>query len=257
MKNSSGSFSYKSGNSFVHRIPAIVKILWIPVMSVVIFNLPWQVSAVLIVVQLAIQFSIRFRFSEIISDIRPILYYAAILYVISFIGRFCGDFFSGIKDFIPSPELGVIGQVNVDAGSKVDWNGLGVLAGKAALDGLKKVFGNLETPKMLLKLFCAIQTASIVFKTTSSLQIKDGIGKIEIGIRRIFRKEPKIKVAQMVSLFICFIPLVFRNWQQCKRTWVARGGKRGIKMLFVIMPVFFSVGIKQAYSTSRAIMIRS
>ena len=42
-----------------------------------------------------------------------------------------------------------------------------------------------------------------------------------------------------------------------KRAWLARGGRSGIKMMKAIFPVFFSVGIKQAYNTARAVAVRS
>ena len=109
---------------------------------------------------------------------------------------------------------------------------------------------------MLLKLLCVMQTASLVFKTSTSLQLREGLEKIELAIRKLFRASPAAPVAGVIALFVCFIPQVSKNWQQVKRAWKARGGKNSIRMYMVLLPVLFSVGMKQAYTTARTISIR-
>ena len=121
-----------------------------------------------------------------------------------------------------------------------------------------------------------MQTASLVFKTSTSLQLREGLEKIELSIRKVFRvrRSPRNKdsssvscalsmsardyapVAGVIALFVCFIPQVSKNWQQVKRAWKARGGKSSIRMYMVLLPVLFSVSMKQAYTTARAISIR-
>ena len=97
-----------------------------------------------------------------------------------------------------------------------------------------------------------MQAASLLFKTSTSLQIREGLELME----RKFTRRQVTPVAQAVSLFICFIPQVSKNWQQAERAWKVRGGKKSIKMFLVLLPVFFSVGMKQAYNTARAISAR-
>ena len=85
---------------------------------------------------------------------------------------------------------------------------------------------------------------------------------MELAVRRALHLKPIVDgrqnapVAQAVSLFICFIPQVSKNWQQTERAWKARGGKKSLRMFAVLLPVFFSVGMKQAYNTARAISVR-
>jgi biotin transport system permease protein/energy-coupling factor transport system permease protein len=118
-------------------------------------------------------------------------------------------------------------------------------------------FQNHETAKMLVKLFCVMQSASILFKTSTSLQIRDGIGVIESAVRKILPVSKKNTFTDTIALFVCFIPMVYKNWELSKRAWFARGGKSGIKMMKSIFPVFFSVGIKQAYNAARAMAVRN
>ena len=97
-----------------------------------------------------------------------------------------------------------------------------------------------------------MQSASILFKTSTSLQIREGLELME----RTVRRKPDAPVAQAVSLFICFIPQVSKNWQQAERAWKARGGRKSLRMFIVLLPVFFSVGMKQAYNSAKAISVR-
>ena len=208
--------SYKQGTSFLHRWPAWIKILVIPAVSIAAFYLPPVFALCILALQTLVSFVLRFTVREQLADLRPVIYYAVLLFIAKLIGSAAvvisgGSFYW--KDFIISEK---------------------------------------ETWLLLLKLFCVMQSASLVFKTSTSLQIREGLEKIEIAITR----KKKAPVAQTLSIFICFIPQVSKNWQQATRAWKARGGKKSLRMLVVLLPVFFSVGMKQAYNSARAISIR-
>ena len=212
----STAFSYKPGSSFMHRCPAWVKLLVIPVVSVAVFKLPPVFAAAVFLVQMALSFLMRFTFREQLRDLRAVLYYAFFLIFAKVIGS--------------------------------------VAAGQT--DILTFVFTEKEMWFLLLKLLCVMQTASILFKTSTSLQIREGLETMELAVRKLLRRKPCTPVAQAVSLFICFIPQVSKNWQQAERAWKARGGKKSLRMFVVLLPVFFSVGMKQAYNSARAISAR-
>ena len=218
--------SYKQGTSFLHRCPAWIKILVIPAVSIAAFYLPPVFALCILVLQTLVSFVLRFTVREQLADLRPVIYYAVLLFIAKLIGSAAvvisgGSFYW--KDFLISEK---------------------------------------ETWLLLLKLFCVMQSASLVFKTSTSLQIREGLEKIEITIRKFLHLKAKktgaqkAPVAQTLSIFICFIPQVSKNWQQATRAWKARGGKKSLKMLVVLLPVFFSVGMKQAYNSARAISIR-
>ncbi len=210
------AFSYKQGNSILHCCPAWIKILFLPLVSILVFMLPWQLALVLICLQTAAGILLHLTIREQLCDLQAVLYYAALLIFAKLAGALFThnlnkDFFT---DFIP-------------------------------------------TLLMLLKLFCLMQTASLVFKTSSSLQIRLGLEQMELAVRRFFHMPLRTPIAQMLALFICFIPQVAKNWTQSKKAWMARGGKKGFRMLIVLLPVLFSLGMKQAYNSARAISIRS
>ena len=210
------AFSYKPGFSFVHRYPAWIKILLIPVVSIAVFRLPFYCAAGLCIAQVILASVLRFTIREQLRDLKAVLYYAAFLIFAKLIGSVA------------------TGQWDISA----------------------FIRNETETWILLLKLLCVMQSASILFKTSTSLQIRDGLDSMVLGVRRLFHAKKDTSVAQAVSLFICFIPQVSKNWQQAERAWKVRSGRKSLRMFVVLLPVFFSVGMKQAYNTARAISVR-
>ena len=200
----------------MHRCPAWVKLLLIPAISIIVFKLPPVFAFVLFVVQLILSFVLRFTFREQLRDLRAVLYYALFL--------------------IFTKVIGIVASGQTDI--------------------LTFIIKEKETAFLLLKLFCVMQTASILFKTSTPLQLREGLETMELTIRKFLHRKEQTPIAQTVSLFICFIPQVSKNWQQAKLAWRARGGKTNLRMLTALLPVFFSVGMKQAYNSARAISIR-
>ena len=234
------AFSYKQGTSFLHRCPAWIKILLIPAVSIAVFKLPFYCAAGLCVIQIMIACALRFTIREQLLDLKAVLYYAVFLIFAKIIGSIGAGFAAG----------------RISAVSFSD------------IPQLTAAFFNSEaaTWGLLLRLLCVMQTASLIFKTSTSLQIREGLESLELVVRHAFCKLFRSRktestprhapIAQAVSLFICFIPQVSKNWQQAERAWKARGGRKSLRMFVVLLPVFFSVGMKQAYNTARAISIR-
>ena len=231
------AFSYKPGSSFFHRCPAWIKILFIPVVSIAVFKLPVYFTAGFFLAQMLTAFALRFTVREQLQDLKAVLYYALFL----IIAKICGTIASGIieKSF-EVIELSALPKALISF-----------------------LISEKETGVLLLKLLCVMQSASLLFKTSSSLQIREGLEVIELKFRKIplfhhknDKERPNTPIAQTVSIFICFIPQVSKNWQQAERAWKARGGRKSLKMFVVLLPVFFSVGMKQAYNTAKAICAR-
>lgn len=92
-----------------------------------------------------------------------------------------------------------------------------------------------------------MQSASLMFKTSTSLELRDGIGRV-FGYKSV--------ITNALFMFLNFIPMVSKIWEQSKKAWIARGGKENIKMYTTLLPVLFSVGLKKAYNAARAVSIR-
>lgn len=247
-------FSYKPGKSFLHKTPAWAKLLFIPVINILFLLLPPYFACGLVVVQFVLACSLRFSLKEQYSDLRPVIYYAVLLY--------------GFKLILWAMSLagvgaGAAGGVGAGVGVGSAGSAAGVAGAGAGVAGTTGVAGqaagaifDLETLFLLVKLFCVMQSASLVFKTSTLLQLREGIGSIEETIRKIFHLKQRNTFTNILSMFLNFVPMLAQIWEQSKKAWKARGGKAGIKMYAVLLPVLFSIGMKKAYNQARAIAIR-
>lgn len=230
-------FSYKNGSSFLHKCPAWIKILFIPCVNILFLCLPPYFSLGLILFQTILAFSLRFTIREQLNDLKPVIYYAVLLFFFQLISILISVGF-GEKHAIREAE-------------------------KTFLQSFKNQFIEIfswqnqkETCFMLLKLFAVMQSASLLFKTSTSLEIRGGIEKIELAIRKIFHLRKKCTFTNAISLFLNFIPMVSHIWNETKLAWINRGGKQNLKMYVTILPILFSVGMKKAYNQARALEIR-
>lgn len=200
-------FAYKRGNSFLHRCPAWAKIVFIPIVNILFLCLPPMFSVVLMVMQIVLAFLLGFSLREQLSDLRPVFFYAILVAFVQLVGFVSGGFPSGY----------------------FSWE------------------SEKDTVLLLVKLFAIMQSASLVFKTSTSLELREGIGKL-FGQNSDF--------TNAIAMFLNFIPMVGIVWQQSKRAWFARGGKQNVKMYVTLLPVLFSVGMKKAYNAARAVSVR-
>lgn len=212
------SFSYKAGNSFLHKCPAWAKLLFIPFINILFLCLPVYFAVVLIAVQFGTACILKFSLREQITDLKPVLYYGAFVVLMDV--------------------LTALGSGNLDFGKVFSWE------------------NQRESVFLLIKIFSVLQSASLVFKTSTSLELRDGIWTIEKAVRKIFHLKEKNFITNTISLFLNFIPMVSKIWEQSVRAWVARGGKKGVKMYLKLLPVLFFVGMKKAYSAARALEVR-
>lgn len=232
-------FSYKSGSSFLHRTPAWIKLLFIPLINILFLCLPAYFALGLILIQFVVAFCLRFSVKEQLADVKPVLYYAVLLY--------------GFKLILWI--ISFAGAMNVTEGTDPSAVDSFFTQGAVSLVSFFSIFDS-ETFFLLVKLFCVMQSASLVFKTSTLLQLREGIGLIESTVRKFLHLKKQNSFTNVISMFLNFIPMLAQIWEQSKKAWIARGGKKGIKMFGVLLPVLFSVGMKKAYNQARAISIR-
>lgn len=236
-------FSYAQGRSFVHRMPSWVKILAVPALNILLFSLDWRISACFIPAFALLSLSIGFSVRAILRDLKPALYYGAFLYLMNFLVLSCSLLsvaFSGAED----------------GSSNGGWRLLAV----GSLRVLKIAFldsvADVSTLGFCLRFCACVQSCSVLFGTSSSVQIRMGVESIEVFLRRFlpFGKEPRFALA--VSMLVVFIPTVFKIWARLCRAWRARGGRSSPKMFLVLLPQLFSVGLRSASETAKSLMNR-
>ena len=73
-------FGYRSGSSFLHKCDARIKLVSLFVLGTFVFILPRNAALACIALFFALSPAIRFPMKEILSSLKPLVYYALILY---------------------------------------------------------------------------------------------------------------------------------------------------------------------------------
>ena len=192
-------FSYRIGNSFVHKIPALIKVFFLLLFPITIFLTPLYITCSLSLICIVVARCIGFTFKEQFRDILPIIAYCFFLFIV----WITNVLFSDNKN---SKDLFTLG----------------------------------------FKLIASMQWTAIFFKTTTSIQLQNALECVL----------PK-SVAQLFSLFLNFIPMLFSVWHKLNTSWKARGGKNGITKILTLLPIFISLSLHKAYNMNLTLENRS
>ena len=113
-----------------------------------------------------------------------------------------------------------------------------------------------------LNFFMAALASGIVFKTTSPLQIREGLCRVEDALAKIFPFVKKLNLALAISLTINFLPSIFEYWNKtglaCKaRLPSSKKNHFGIRIFTAHLSAFFSCLLYRAETSRRAVLNRS
>jgi len=96
-----------------------------------------------------------------------------------------------------------------------------------------------EYLRITLRLVLIVQISALFFRTTSSLEIREAV-RLEI-----------------ISLFLCFIPEIFKIWTSINLAWKSRGGKEGLGKIKTLMFILISLSFEKAALKAKALEARS
>ena len=210
-------FRYRTGKSFLHKMPGSVKIPLMLLLAIGSFYLP--VKEALLAWSCVITCNVLLRFSpkDIAADLRPALFYCLLLYLASFTQH------------------------------AFDWR-------KAAQAGVCYPLSSLFRPEeahlaLAVHLALSLSVTAVFYRTTSNVQFHEGFALYE----RALTRKKQAYYADLLSLTLTFIPRIVANWQQIDDAWKARGGKNTIRKILTLTPLLFSVSMKNAYDKTLAI----
>jgi biotin transport system permease protein/energy-coupling factor transport system permease protein len=116
----------------------------------------------------------------------------------------------------------------------------------------------------VLRLVLIVQFSALLFRSTSTLEIREALAWLERGIRGGLSHIPllhkisrKPHAAQSISLFASFIPELFETWAQIDLAWTARGGKAGIQKIKTLVFVLISLSFEKASRKAKALAARN
>jgi biotin transport system permease protein len=192
-------FKYKTKKGLLHKVPAGIKLLSLLPLSFFCLSLPLFWLGTGIVSAVIIAFICGLSVKDQITDFKPAFFYAVLMYALSVFSNLFDTPNQFLNPFIP----------------------------------------NLEYLRITLRLVLIVQVSALLFRTTSSLEIREFV-RLEI-----------------ISLFLSFIPEIFKIWNSVNLAWKARGGKEGFGKIKTLMFILISLSFEKAALKARAIEARS
>ena len=235
-------FKYKNSNGLLNKIPAIIKLFLLLPISIFCMSLPVNGLLIGISTSIIIAFLCKFTIHEQLTDLKPALFYSALMYALSV--------FSNTFDFFST------GYYHTSAPHS-----------PPSTCYLLPAICYLLTPnsdflRIALRLILIIQISALFFRSTSAIEIRDSLCLIELFIRKILRKifgkrvSYKCIFSQNISLFLSFIPEIFSAWSSINLAWKARGGKNNFSKITTTVFVLISLSFEKAAVKQKALFAR-
>lgn len=205
-------FHYKCTNTVLHKIPSGIKIIIMLLLAGLAFYMPLKegflIWALIIIFEF---FLLKFSAKEIAVDLKPSITYFIMLYSAAVI--------INIIAFINEKRLLAVHEI------------------------LKVLTPDTVYLSLFMHLGLSMQITSVFFRTTSTMQLNEGLSIIEKTITR----KTYTPLSDMLSLTITFIPRLSSFWNQIETAWKARGGKEKIGKITTLSPILFRVSMHEAY----------
>jgi len=197
-------FKYKTIKGPLHKVPAVIKLLLLLPFSFFCMALPPLWLTVGIISAVIVAFICGLSLHDQLTDFKPVIYYALLMYALSVFSNLLNNFM-----LTPTNQF------------------------------LTVFIPDREYLQITLRLAFIVQVSALVFRTTSSLEIREVV-RLEI-----------------VSLFLSFIPEIFKIWTSVNLAWKARGGKEGFAKIKLLVFILISLSLEKASLKARAIEARS
>jgi len=206
---------------WLKSVPAEIKLVSLCVLGIVSFSLPLHAVAVFVFTLIIIALLSDMDFHKIIKAQRVAIMYFVFLSALTVLER--------LKHLAEKNELPDIAVFRPD----------------------------LLNIRLCLQIASAIMCGLLLYHTTTQLEIRKGIVNIEILVKKIFLcKKITPTFSHSLSLMLTFIPEILKTWKSLELAWTARGGKKGVKKLFKLLPILISLSMHKAYQTALAVMNR-
>ena len=217
-------FSFQPTRSPLTKLPAGIKLL--ALFSAILGLFSINLTVALVLCPLLILFSTIMGFSPAsqLKDFQPILAYLVLYYLIAVVINIIQSGDLSVRSLIPPEEL--------------------LLS--------------------ILRLLLSVQMASLLYKSTTTTQIKFSLQKAESFLRRCLHALPfvgnkidtRASTTFSLTLIISFVPRIMSLWSQLEVSWRARGGKPGLSMVRTLLPQLFVLAFQDAEDSWRAIASR-
>jgi len=225
-------FKYKTIRGPLHKLPVMLKIFLLLPLSIFCLALPsfWLCAGIITAVITA--FICRFSLREQLTDLKPAVIYAVLMYVLSI--------FTNLFNYVNVTQLSFHCSL------------------------LSVLCPHPDFLRIALRLTLIIQLSALLFRTTSSIEIRECLCNIEYFIKSIFTKLPlfnknislRSRFSENISVFLMFIPEIFTIWSNIDLAWKARGGKQDLKKIKMLIFVLITLSFEKAALKAKALEAR-
>jgi biotin transport system permease protein len=224
-------FAYRRGASFLHRFPAVLKLLAMTGVAVAAYrSVPGLAASALLLAACAAV--ARIPPWNLLKGSRPIAVLS--LCVI------CIKTFEPGAAGITTPEI-IIFNIYIPGIYIPGTSGAGFLSG-------------LVTAAQMLVSFSA---AALLFAVTTMRELRRSLGAAEKKLTALVSKRPAAcRISLGFSLMLGFIPRFFELWAAMNQAYEARSGGHGLRRLFAIIPLVTERMMKAAAETALALEAR-
>lgn len=202
-------FGYKKRRGLLYRVSPVIKILCLLPLSILAMLLSLNITCAAIIMLFIFSIVSGFSVKEILTNIKPALYYFVFLYFISIV--------SGSSVYLTNQSTSR--SIAIDTS-----------------DIYKIFYPNVQYVIYSARLVLVMQLSALLFCTTTSIEIKDAIGVIETVIRLALRKLPfarglksEARISVSIALAISFIPEIMQSYYALNKALTARGYKKCCK----------------------------
>jgi len=215
MVNKQTIFKYKTIKGPLHKIPAAIKLLLFLPLSIICLYLPplWLLTGIFTAILLS--FLCGITLTEQLTDLKPAIFYAFLLYILSIFSTLLDHSTFHIQHSTLNTTNSTLHTIHY------------------TLFTIKPEF-----LRIALRLILIVQLSALLFRTTSSLEIREVV-RLDI-----------------ITLFLCFIPEIFQTWTSINTAWKARGGRQGISKIRTLVFVLISISLEKAALKAKALFAR-
>lgn len=223
-------FSYRPGDGYIYKVPALAKLVLALTLTPLLFS--FEISGCMVVAVLAAvtQLASGFSAREILKDLKVMFYYACLLYTTALISNM-----SHLETYSSNETLS------------------------------QMFIPPKDTVLLFTRMLATILVTSLMFKTTSPVQLKAAVSSVELGIRKMLGRVPVLgqhigqeaTLSNSIAMVLTFIPRVLMAWQKLDMAWRNRGGRNRLAKIIVLLPAFFSVCMEDAERTLLAVSNRN
>ena len=112
----------------------------------------------------------------------------------------------------------------------------------------------------VLRIFVSYATAALLFTVTSMRELRHSLTAVELSLKKTFvrsKAPPNTAFFSLgISLMLGFIPRFFDLWETSNLALQARSGKRGLRRLFLLIPLVTERMMETAADTALALQAR-